>query len=128
MRERVSITKTTRGRLPSLPFAYIKEAVLGKRYILSIVFIGDKKSRQLNRKYRKEDTAANVLSFPLSKTEGEIFVNPQKARRDAREFGMSEQRFILHLLIHAMLHLKGMRHGSRMKEIEQKLERKFLRE
>lgn len=127
MNERVSIKKMVRGRLPSLPFVYIKEAVLGKRYTLSIVFIGDEKSRQFNREYRKKNTAANVLSFSLSSNEGEIFINPKRARLDARAFGMSYRKFTLHLLIHAMLHLKGMRHGSRMERMERKLERKFLR-
>ena len=52
--ETFSVKNTTKGKLNGLPLVYIKEAVLGKKYDLSLVFIGNKLSRRLNREYRKK--------------------------------------------------------------------------
>ncbi|MCI0533577.1 rRNA maturation RNAse YbeY, partial [bacterium] len=59
-------TSTLRKRrIPNLPFGDIKNAVLGTRYELSLVFVGDILSRKLNLRYRNKNKAANILSFPL---------------------------------------------------------------
>ena len=70
----VTIQEMTTGKLPRLPFALMKEGVLGKNYDLSLVFVSESKSKELNRTYRKKNKPANVLSFPYSKKEGEIFI------------------------------------------------------
>lgn len=121
----VSIVNTTKGKLVSLPFKNMKKEILGTRYILSLVFVGDKRSRALNKKYRKKDKPSNILSFPLSKKEGEIFINPRRARKDAPHFNTSYKHFIGHLFIHGLLHLKGFAHGSKMNHTEQLMHRKF---
>ena len=46
------------------------------------------KPRSMRRR-RKKDYPANVLSFPLSKHEGEIFLNVRKAEREAKVAGIS---------------------------------------
>ena len=125
MGERFAITKTTKEGLPRLPFRDMKKAVLGSSYTLSLVFIGDKRSQSLNKKYRGKNKPANVLSFPLSKTEGEIFINMREAGRGARTYQLTQQKFIGLLFIHGMLHLKGYRHGSTMEKQEEKWEKKF---
>lgn len=112
------LSETTRGKLPSLPFASMKQDILGKSYKLSLVFIGEKRSRKLNQQYRQKEYVANVLAFPLSKEEGEIFITPVKARKQAKDFGMNYKDFIGYLFIHALLHLKGLEHGSRMDKAE----------
>lgn len=121
----LSITKTTKGKLPRLPFLNMKNAVLGRSYELSVVFVGDRRSRTLNETYRKKSYVPNVLSFPLSKSEGEIFINPHQARRDAHSFGMSHTTCLAFLLIHGMLHLKGLPHGSTMGKLEQNYLKRF---
>lgn len=121
-----SIRKTTKGKLPRLPFLPIKDAVLGTSYELSLVFIGDIRSRTLNRTHRSKDKPTNVLSFPLSSTSGEIFINPNLARKQAHLFDMTPETFIGKLLIHGMLHLKGYEHGSTMERIEAQFVKKFL--
>ena len=127
MREKhnFSIASTIKGKPPGLLFRRMKNEILGKKYLLSLVFIGDKRSRSLNRKYRKRDVPSNILTFPLSKEEGEIFINPRKAARDAPHFNTSSKHFIGHLFIHGLLHLKGFTHGSKMNNKEQLMHRKF---
>jgi probable rRNA maturation factor len=125
MSESFEITQTTKGKLPHLPFVAMKKAVLGSSYVLSLVFIGDKRSQALNKKYRGKDKPTNVLSFALGEKDGEIFINAQEARRGAGEYSLTQEKFIGFLFIHGMLHLKGYRHGSKMNEQEKKLRKKF---
>jgi probable rRNA maturation factor len=125
MSNNFSISKTTKGKLSSLPFKRMKNAVLGKNYELSLVFIGSAKSQTLNKKYRKKDKPANILSFPLSKTSGEIFICPETAKKDAYKFEMKEREFIGYLFIHGLIHLKGLQHGSTMERAEKKVQLKF---
>jgi len=120
-----SINKTIKGKPPRLPFIEIKEAVLGKEYDLSLVFIGDALSKTLNKKHRGKDKSTNILSFPLSKEEGEIFINLKEASRSAKDFDRDDKNFIIFLFIHGLLHLKGFVHSSKMESEEKKIEQKF---
>ena len=108
-----------------LPFAKIAKQILPKAYELSIVLTDDKLSKQLNRKYRGKNKPANVLSFPLSKKSGEIFLNISRIKNDAEKFGLSEKNGLVYILIHALLHLKGHAHGDRMDNAERKFLKKF---
>lgn len=120
MDETFSIRNTTKGKLPSLPFLDIKEKILGKKYSLSFAIIGEERSRKLNKQFKNKTTPANVLSFPLSKTEGEIFITPKRAERQAKKFNKTPRQMIGFLFIHGLLHLKGMEHGSTMDKAEKK--------
>ncbi len=125
MNDLFDITNKTKGKLPRLPFVDIKNEILGKKYNLSLVFIGERRSLKLNQTYRRKTTSTNILSFPLTKTDGEIFITPARARRQMHLFEKNEREFIGFLFIHGLLHLKGMAHGSRMEEAEKKYCKKF---
>ena len=102
-------------------FSRLKNTVLGRQYELSLVFIDQKRSRELNKTYRKKNKPTNVLSFPLSKKSGEIFIDLVTSKSEAKKFGMSFTQFVKYLFIHGILHLKGMRHGATMENAEKKL-------
>ncbi|MBU1557621.1 rRNA maturation RNase YbeY [Patescibacteria group bacterium] len=121
----LDIKNTTKGKLPSLPFVDIKNYVLGEKYELSLVFIGDKLSKKINNEYRQKNTPTNILSFPLSKTEGEIFINYRLAQREAKKYNRKFSDFIGFLLIHGFMHLKGFQHSSRMERQEAQTRIKF---
>lgn len=106
-------------------FVRVKDEILGKKYELSIVFIGTLRARTLNKRYRNKTYVPNILSFPLDTYIGEIFINPDTARREAKQRTMSEREYTLFLLIHGMLHLKGMAHSDTMEREEQRLLKKF---
>src|SRR3989338_326352 len=95
-------------------FGRIKNDILGKKYSLSIACVGPKKSRELNKKYRKQDRATNVLSFALHKDTGELVLCPQVIRKEAPDFGKTYDEFLGFLVIHGCLHLKGLNHGEKM--------------
>ena len=104
----------------------IKEEILGKNYELSIAIVGDKKIQNLNKKFRNKDYATDVLSFPLSKDSGEIFLNLNIATKKSIEFNMRVNEYYYFVLIHSMLHLKGYFHGTKMEKEEQKIMKKFF--
>lgn len=124
-RSTVSIINKTKGKLPRLPFSRMKDAALGPDYILSLAFVGDKESQKINIETRGKDYVPNVLSFELNEDEGEVFINPLEAERQAPSFGRTRSNMIAFLYIHALCHLKGMDHGSRMEKTEADLRRKF---
>jgi probable rRNA maturation factor len=103
----------------------MKETILGKKYELSIVLAGDKRTQRLNATYRGKTYTPNVLSFPLDKEHGEIFLNLRQARREHKKRSESYDYFVALLVVHGMLHLKGMAHGSTMEKQEQALLSKF---
>ena len=119
------IVNKTKGKLPRLPFVEMKNAVLGKSYSLGLIVIGNTLSRKLNFKYRKKNYPTDILSFPLNENEGDIFLNLQYAVKKAPQFDRNPKNFLCFLFIHALAHLKGLRHGSRMESEERKIRAQF---
>ena len=99
--------------------------VLGAGYELSLVICGDKLAQRMNKEYRKKTYYPNVLSFPLSKSEGEIFLNVRKAAREAREFRVPLKSRLALLYVHGLYHLKGLDHGTKMERLEAATLKKF---
>lgn len=103
----------------------MKDEVLGANYNLSLVFVGDAAARTLNMRHRGADYIPNVLAFGLDGANGEIFINPIEAKRQASDFDRTHFNFIAFLYIHALCHLKGMEHGSRMERTEADFRKRF---
>ena len=120
-----SLINKTKSTLPGVPFALIKDAVLGSDYDLSLVFIGDDEARQLNIERRGGDYVPNVLSFPLDEKAGEIFINPLEAARQAKDFDRNPENMISFLYIHGLVHLKGFDHGVTMDRTEARFRKEF---
>ena len=64
----------------------------------------------MNAAYLKRRRTTDVLSFPLSDSpdpllEGEVYVNVDCARRQARRYGVTFRNEVARLVIHGMLHL-----------------------
>ena len=119
----ISILNKTKGKLPRLPFVQLKNEILGQDYDLSLAIVTSKESHKVNLALRQKDKPTNVLSFPFSKKSGEILLDIKTSTKDAPNFDMPVSKFLLFLVIHAMLHLKGYEHGSTM----ERQEKKFLK-
>lgn len=115
-----TITNKTKGYLPRYPFVSIKNKILGTQYEFGLSLLTPQKQKQINLKYRGKNETTNILSFPLSKTSGEITIDPVKVRKDAPLFGMTYPQFFKYLFIHGCLHLKGFEHSSIMEKEEKK--------
>jgi probable rRNA maturation factor len=117
--------RTITPRLRGLPYEEMKKAILGSDYDLSLVFVGDTISKRLNSSWRGKDRPTNILSFPLSESSGEIFINLPLCEREVKKSGEKLHTWISKLFIHGLLHLKGMQHGDTMERAEIKFCKKF---
>ncbi|HWB34140.1 MAG TPA: rRNA maturation RNAse YbeY [Candidatus Paceibacterota bacterium] len=115
MQSHFSFINKTRGKTPRAPFAAIKDAALGKTYDLSLALISPSAMRKITIEHKHDDHVSNVLSFPLSKTSGEILICPSAAKPFSVEY----------LFIHGLLHLKGLKHGATMERNERALLARF---
>ena len=107
-------------------FTKLKNDILGKKYSLSIAYVTEKKSREINKKYRKKDKATNVLSFSLHENEGELVLCKMVIKREAKSSGKVFEEWLGFLVIHGMLHLKGFEHSSTMERLEKKYDKKYF--
>ena len=120
----IDIHSTVHDRV-RLPFEKMARAILPVGYQLSLVICGDSLAQRMNKEYRKKTYKPNVLSFPLSKNEGEIFLNVRKAEREARAMGVSANWRLAHLFIHGCAHLKGHDHSDKMDNLERRTLEQF---
>ncbi len=120
-----SIENETRGILPRVSFNEIKNEILGCDYDLSLVFSTPAQLKKLNTIYRDKEITTDILSFPLSKKSGEIYICLSEAKKEAKKFNRIYDNFVSFLFIHGCVHLKGFDHSSRMESIEIKFRKKF---
>lgn len=104
--------------MKDLKIEEIKNEILGKRYELSFSFISKSQIKSLNKKYRKINKPTDVLSFSLEKNSGEILICKEIAKQKSKEFNMTPANYLIFLVIHACLHLKGFEHGDKMEQYE----------
>ena len=109
----------------SAQFEKIKNYVLGKNYDLSVAFLSPAQMRKVTLKTKKKNKASNVLSFPLSKTSGEILICKETAKKEAASYGMTQTAFVAYLFIHGLYHLKGYKHSDTMDRVEHRTFKKF---
>lgn len=108
----VEINNQTKSLIDSVVLADVAEQALKllglKDRDLSIGIIGDKKMAQLNRDYRGKDKPTDVLSFEGEGNDlGEVILDWQYIRRQARSLGKTETEELYFILIHGILHLAG---------------------
>lgn len=102
---------------------------------VSVSFVSMEAIHRLNRDYRDVDRPTDVLSFPqyedLDEIReaaawcdekdplelGDVVICLDKAREQAAEYGHSEERELVYLFVHSVLHLLGYDH---MEEEEKK--------
>ena len=121
----IEITQTTKGKLPRLPFVLLKEKILGKKYDLSVAFISLSQMKKLSKEFKGNFDHTNILSFPFDKNNGEIIMNLETIKREAKKFEHTYEEHLLFLTIHGMLHLKGHIHGHTMEKLEAQLFEKY---
>ena len=92
---------------------------LKKKFSISILFTGDKKINQLNKKFRKINSPTNVLSFPSMPTNininnflGDIVISSDTLIKEANNEKKIEEDHLIHLFIHGVLHLLGYDHET----------------
>ena len=91
---------------------------------LSLSLVDDDEIQVLNREWRREDHATDVLSFSLSEGEapneipgmprllGDIVISVETAARQANEAERPLDAELLHLAVHGLAHLLGYDHAT----------------
>ncbi len=89
---------------------------------ISLVICGDDFIKNLNREYRDRDEATDVLSFPQIEGEsvpeseefyaGDIVISIDSVEKNSSYFNVDINEEFSRLLIHGILHLKGMVHET----------------
>jgi probable rRNA maturation factor len=85
---------------------------------VNVVFVNDRRIHELNRRFLKRDRPTNVISFNCdephlpgeSRLLGEVYVSRDRARVQAREYGVSYASELRRLVLHGLLHLLGLTH------------------
>ena len=94
---------------------------------LSIVFVGARRMRAINKKYLKHDYVTDVLSFDLGDQISEIIICPQIANANAKAHQTSTEKEIILYVIHGILHLAGYDDQDSLKRIQmQRMENELL--
>lgn len=78
---------------------------------------GDTEMARLNHEFRSKEGPTDVLSFPGEAAgpepyAGDLAISLGRARAQARQFGHSPEIEICVLMLHGVLHLKGMDHET----------------
>ena len=104
-------------------FAEMLRARVARGNVFHCRITNDAELRALNRTFRRKNYATDVLSFPgvgerradrksAPPYLGDIAISLQRARAQARQWGHSIEDEIRILMLHGVLHLKGMDHDG----------------
>lgn len=108
---------------------------------LSIVFVGTRRIRGLNKRFRNKDVPTDVLAFsmlegkgvpPFSEILGDLVICPEIARKSARIYKTTTEQEICLYLIHGILHLLGfddsnVKNRSLMEREQDKILKKIMK-
>jgi len=118
--------------------AALKELKISEPVEISVTITDNENIKELNREYRDNDSATDVLSFPMidlgriinnddikkqnifgqTVPFGDIVISYQRAQEQAEEYGHGLERELAFLTVHSMLHLAGYDHMTEKEEIE----------
>ena len=115
-------------------------AYYGEKRDFSVTFVTDSEIQELNKEYREIDAPTDILTFRLDDTPsfpisfededvdflnneemGDIFISLDTMRRNAEEFGVKNEEELSRLLLHGILHLRGLDHKTNDFEKEEML-------
>ena len=95
---------------------------------IGFALINDEKMKEMNKKYLGGNGSTDVLAFPVKEKLpdgvyflGEIVVNKDAARRQAKQYKVSEKEELVRLIVHGALHLLG--YEDKSKEQREKMKK-----
>lgn len=90
-----------------------------------VILCSDRAIQKLNAMFRHMDRATDVMSFNYDETDllGEIYISLQRAKSQAKEYGVTYANEVQRLFVHGMFHLLGydhetVREGKKMRKKE----------
>lgn len=101
---------------------------LSQAFEISVIFVNATQIQKINKQYRNIDLATDVLSFAIRDREddfrqiekdlelGDIFINVQAIRKQAKTYQHTLRREACFLFTHGLLHLLGYDHQNKTDE------------
>jgi len=87
------------------------------KVFINVTFVKDSEMLELNSKYKNKEYPTDVLSFNINETTedgrfylGDIVVNTDQAKRQAKDYDNDLKHEIAELVEHGVLHLLGVHH------------------
>ncbi len=129
----------------TLPLKYEKNILKYSKYLLhslkinkglNIIITDNEQMRKLHKKYCKDDSPTDVLSFHsygIDNFLGEVIVNIDFAKKESKKRKISLEEEVYRYITHGVLHILGYRDDKRnLKKImwqkQEELLRKYLNE
>lgn len=121
------------GRRALRQFTHTLESKVANGRQFTCLITDDEELRRLNRQFRNQDHATDVLSFrgagiSACNSLGDIAISFDRAKQQARELGHNIQQELQILILHGLLHLTGMDHErdrGRMARAEKRWRRRL---
>ena len=87
---------------------------VGQSAVIVLRFVGTREGRKLNREFRGQDHATNVLTFDYMEkpVRADIVICVPVVRAEARAQEKTFRNHLAHLVIHGLLHAQGHDHVS----------------
>ena len=102
-----------RATLPRHRVARWLRAALDAPAELTVRVVGEDEGRALNREFRQQDHATNILTFDYQHAPmviADLVLTAAVVEREARELGLAVADHFAHLLVHGVLHAQGHDH------------------
>ena len=91
-------------------------------------FVPSKQMASLNEKFVGHEGPTDVITFDYGEDGGEMFICPDVAIAQAKEFGTTPEMELMRYLVHGLLHLKGYDDRNTRERIQmKKAEDKWVR-
>lgn len=135
----VQVHNATSRRIPHLRIQKLVARLLSllgfKKASVGVRFVSPQVIQALNRRYRRKSKPPTILTFIYTSgkaPEGDIVLCPQAIAKEAKERGVVPEVFLLQLVAHGLLHLKGFHHETHvrrraMERLERRLMSRFSR-
>ena len=109
----ISIYNGTRQKISGSALRYAadkfgREMNMARRSV-SVALVGERRIRELNRRYRGLNKVTDILSFAQRKGAylGELVICYQQVKRQAKRRRVSASSELVFIFIHGLLHLAG---------------------
>lgn len=112
------ISKTKSIKIPKTEYINFALDVMEKVALfgeITILLCGEKKIKELNKRYRQKNCVTDVISFSYQNSLvfiGDIVICPKVAKENSKRFGHSFELEMKKLVVHAILHLIGYDHNN----------------
>lgn len=77
---------------------------------VDIILVSDVDIKKMHKRYFNDSSPTDVITFPIEEQEpilSEIYISLERARKQAKEFGVSVRNELCRLAVHGALHLAG---------------------